>query len=140
MPQAWPESEAFDESSLGGRHRLIRLAQAAALGACCSASDIPNPVPGVPKLAVDAGGSFSAVLLLRLSGLLARQIPVDEHYEEQDHDDTGMHPDHDGSITSSLSKHKREREATLAQAAGTAAAGDSDADSARNTLAKPLLC
>ena len=138
MPQAWPESEAFDESSLGGRHRVIRLAQAAALGACCSASDIPNPVPGVPKLAVDAGGSFSAVLLLRLSGLLARQIPVDEHYEEQD--DTGMQQEHDASITSSLSKHKREREATLAEAAGTAAAGDSDADSARNTLAKPLFC
>ena len=96
MLEGWPE-ELLDETSLGGRQRLMRLAQAAALGDCCDLSDIPTPVPSVPKLAVDAKGeSLSSVLQRCLSTLLSRQVGGEQHGAEQH-----------GAVMA-LPKHKRE--------------------------------
>jgi hypothetical protein len=81
--EIWPE-ELFDEALLGGRQRLMLLAQAAAVGDCCDMSDIPTPVSCVPKLAVDAaGGSLSSVLQRRLSALMSRQAVSEQHDAEE---------------------------------------------------------
>jgi len=115
MLEYWPDDGSLDEAALGGRQRIIRLAQAAALSCCCCLSDIPTPVQRVQKLAVDPSGSLSSVLLRRLSGLLTPHKMVVEHA------DGPVEP----LLPSPLSQQKRERERSDA-AKVSAADGDGE--------------
>ena len=104
MLDRWEDAKGcvFDESIFGGRQRLIAIAQAAALGACCDMSDIPTPVADVSKLATDAdGGSLSEALLRRLSSELSRQVNLAR--EREDVHDNAL-------IPARPAKQRRERE------------------------------
>ena len=121
MLEAWPQDVVFDETSLGGRHRLIPLAQAAALGSCCNLTDIPKPVWAVAKLQASSqeasspchqAPSLSTLLMRRLSTLLSQQLIGDELLR----DELVQDAIHQAPVMQSpAAKLKRDREMAIAQ-------------------------